>query len=119
MKDKSNSSSFKHAFDGIFSAYKTEKHLRFHFFVTLFIIIFGFLYKLNRFEWISILIVIGLVIQAELLNTAVEKLLDYTKPEIHPTAKVIKDIAAGAVLIASITAAIVGIIIFLPKLLSW
>src|SRR5699024_12485109 len=85
--------------------------------LTLFIVIIGFIFKLNRFEWMSILIVIGLVIHAELLNTAIEKLLDYTKPEIHPKAKIIKDMAAGAVLIASIIAAIVGIIIFLPKLL--
>lgn len=117
MKDRRSIISFKNAFDGIVSAYKTEKHLRFHFLVTLFIVIIGFIFKLNRFEWMSILIVIGLVIQAELLNTAIEKLLDYTKPEIHPKAKIIKDMAAGAVLTASIIAAIVGIIIFLPKLL--
>jgi len=69
-------------------------------------------------EWAAIILVIGFVLMAELFNSVIEKLIDYLKPEIHPAAKVIKDAAAGGVLIAAITAVIIGALIFIPKLIQ-
>lgn len=65
-------------------------------------------------EWIGIAIVIGFVLTAEVFNTAIEEVMNHIQPEIHPAAKKIKDIAAAGVFVASITAFIVGLLIFLP-----
>jgi undecaprenol kinase len=64
---------------------------------------------------LAVVFAIGIVIVAEMLNTAIEKLTDMVSPEINPKAKVVKDLAAGSVLMASITAAVIGLIVFLPK----
>src|SRR5699024_10980285 len=84
----------------------------------LLVLIFGFIFPLSTLEWILLLLMIGFVISSELLNTAVEVMLDYLKPEWHPLAGAIKDLTASSVLVASTIAAIVGTIIFLPKLIE-
>ena len=69
-------------------------------------------------ELAIIIVVIGLVISMELINTSIEYVVDMAMPEVHPLAKLSKDIAAGAVLITTIVALIVGLIIFLPKIIA-
>ena len=76
-----------------------------------------FYFEITLHEWIAVVCAIGIVIVSEILNTAIEKLTDMVSPEIHPKAKVVKDLAAGAVLMASIVAAVIGLIVFLPKIL--
>jgi len=75
-----------------------------------------FFFGITRTEWIVIILCIGVVIAAELFNTAIERLVDLVSPERHPIAGQVKDIAAGAVLVCAVAAAIIGIIIFLPYL---
>lgn len=81
-------------------------------------ICFGFLLKIGSKEWIAIIFSISLVFSFELINSAVEKLADVVSPEIHPVIKKAKDLAAAAVLVSSIAALIIGLLIFIPKVLA-
>jgi diacylglycerol kinase (ATP) len=78
----------------------------------------GFLLNLSRAEWLWIILAIGLVLAAEIFNTAIEKLTDLVQEEKHPKAGQVKDLAAGAVLVLAITALLIGIIIFVPRLMD-
>lgn len=95
-----------------------EHNTRIHFAATLLVCVAGICFGLSAAEWVAIVIVIGFVWVTEALNTAIERLCDHVEPARHPAIAAIKDIAAGAVLIAAITAAITGIIIFLPHAIS-
>lgn len=106
--------SFKYAIEGILSALKTEPNLKFHFIAAALVIFLGWLFLISTLEWIILITMMGLVISLELTNTAIEALVNYLIPNIHPVAKKVKDISAGAVLIASITALIIGLLVFLP-----
>lgn len=108
--------SFGYAWKGIRSCIGKEQNLSFHFIVAAIVIIAGLFFGISPTEWTIIILCIGLVIAMELLNTAIEKLVDMISPKRHPIAGQIKDIAAGAVLICAVTAAIIGIIIFAPYL---
>ncbi|WP_164216174.1 diacylglycerol kinase family protein [Virgibacillus sp. YIM 98842] len=116
MKDKKKSIGFSYAWNGLREAAKLERNFRIHLLFAVLVIISGFLFKLAPSEWAIIIFVIGFVLVTELINTVIEKVIDYIKPDIHPTAKLIKDYAAGAVLAAAITAVLIGLIIFVPKL---
>lgn len=109
--------SFKYAFSGIYQALKEEPNLKFHFAAALLVIILGWILGITETQWIIVIILIGLVIAVELTNTALEAVVDSFTIKEHPGAKLAKDISAGAVLVVAITAAIVGVIIFLPPLL--
>lgn len=108
--------SFKYAFCGIYFAIKTQQNLQIHIFAALVVILLGFVYKLDRIEWSLVTFSIGLVISAELINTAIENLTDLVSPDYNKKAGQIKDIAAGAVLVCAITAALIGLYIFLPRI---
>lgn len=108
--------SFKHAFNGLFSAIKFELHLKFHVLATGVVLVCGFSFDVSATEWCVLLLCIGIVLSAELFNTAIEKWLDYTHPEQHKTVGFVKDVSAAAVLILSIVAAIIAGIIFIPKM---
>lgn len=108
--------SFKYALEGFTAAVKEEPNLKIHFFIAFLTILAGVWFKITKLEWIIITIMIGLVISVELTNTAIEAVVDYLIQEKHPGAKIAKDIAAAAVLIAATTAAVTGLIIFLPYL---
>ncbi|WP_245843792.1 diacylglycerol kinase family protein [Oceanobacillus rekensis] len=116
MKDKRRRIGFSYAWNGIKEIYKTEYNFRIHLIAAVLAIVAGFTFHLSNMEWAIIVLVIGLVLMAELINSVIEKMIDYLKPEIHPSAKIIKDVAAGVVLITAIIALIVGLLIFLPKL---
>ena len=115
-KEKNIINSFKYAFEGIFTALKAEKNMKIHFIIMLLVIILGIMLKISSVEWIICIILFGFVISLELVNTAIENTVDLITQEKHPKAKIAKDVAAGAVLIAAITAAIIGLIIFVPKI---
>ncbi|BDH62264.1 diacylglycerol kinase [Lysinibacillus sp. PLM2] len=106
--------SFGYAFQGIFSALK-QQNMKIHVGTMLIVIIAALLTGLSLLEWLIIIIVISLVIGAEMINSAIESVVDLASPKIHPLAKQAKDIAAGAVLVFAITSVIVGLLIFVPK----
>ena len=104
-----------HAFNGIKMAFKEEPNFRIHVVATIMVLAAGLYFKLSTTEWLAIVIVIGLVLLTELLNTAIENIADFISPERHEKIKTIKDIAAAAVLISAIVALVVGLLVFVPK----
>ena len=106
--------SFKYAFQGIAAALKEEPKLIFHLLTGLIVLIISFILGISRQDWTIIIFLIGFVIAVELTNTAIEAVVDQFTDQIHPGAKLAKDISAGAVLIAAITSAIIGIMVFWP-----
>ena len=108
--------SFKYAFSGLAAASKQEPNLKIHLFFALLVTVSGIVFGISQFEWIVIVAMTGLVISVELTNTAIEAVVNHFTSEIHPGAKLAKDISAGAVLVVATTAAIVGLIVFLPYL---
>ena len=110
--------SFQHAVRGVQSALGSEVHLRFHAGATVMVIGLGFYLDLNHMEWALVALSIAAVWSAELLNTAVEALTDLVSPAYHPLAGKAKDVAAGAVLLAAIGAAVVGLIVFGERVLA-
>ena len=118
MKKGSLVNSFKYAIEGIIVNLKTERNLRIHFLVSVLVILFGFILKISLYEWIACIVLFGLIISLELMNTAFEKLVDLCMPKINPNAKFIKDTAAASVFISAIMSIIIGIIIFLPKIIN-
>lgn len=110
--------SFTYAWNGIRSCVGKEQNLSFHLIATAIAIIAGFLFHITRGEWIALIFCIGMVIAAELFNTAIERVVDLVSPQYHPLAGAAKDIAAGAVLICAATAAVIGLVIFIPYLIG-
>lgn len=108
--------SFGYAWKGIRCCIGKEQNLSFHLIATAITVTAGFALGINRTEWIVVILCIGVVIAAELFNTAIERLVDLVSPERHPLAGQVKDIAAGAVLVCAATAAIIGVTLFLPYL---
>lgn len=107
---------FGYAFSGIGYAFKTQLNFKFHIAALLVTAIAGWYFTLSINEWLWIIAAAAIVLITELLNTAIEVLVDLVSPNFNPKAKIIKDVAAGAVLIAAIGAAIIGLIIFIPKI---
>ncbi|MGD9475825.1 MAG: diacylglycerol kinase family protein [Eubacteriaceae bacterium] len=110
--------SFTFAIQGIIYTLKTQQNMRIHFLVGAMAVIAGFVFKISTPEWLALVIVICFVLILEILNTAIETLVDLYTEEYHHLAKVAKDTAAGAVLIAAIMSICVGLIIFVPKLIA-
>ena len=109
--------SFKYAFDGIYTGIKEEQNMKIHITIMILVIIFGIILKISKAEWIIFIILFGLVISMELINTAIENTVDLITKEKNEQAKIAKDVAAGAVLVSAIASAIIGLIIFVPKIL--
>ncbi|WP_112181345.1 MULTISPECIES: diacylglycerol kinase family protein [Paraliobacillus] len=108
----------KYALNGIKYAVRSENNMKIHFVILLIVIGLGLAFQLSIVEWMLLSLTIGSVLICELLNTAIEDLLDYLAPEIHPTVGKIKDLTAGAVLIAALVSLIVGSLVFIPKILA-
>lgn len=109
--------SFKHALRGIGVIFKTQHNAWLHGLAAIIVIFLGFWLNISEGEWAVILLSITSVLTAEAFNTAMEFDIDLTSPTYHPYARDTKDVAAGAVLITAIGATIVGLIIFVPKLI--
>lgn len=116
LKENKDFIGFSFAWNGL-KVMVTERNFRIHLIATLLVIIVGLYLRLHAIEWAIIVVVIGIVLISETINSAIEQVIDYLKPDIHPTAKLIKDISAGSVLLASFIAITVGAIIFLPKII--
>lgn len=113
----SRAASFKVAFAGIWHAISTQRNFQTQLIIGVLVIIGAFLTKFNRFEWLILLLMVALVLFAELLNTVIEVVVDLAvKEELLPDAKIAKDVAAAAVLLLSLTAVVIGLILFLPHL---
>lgn len=108
--------SFKYAFHGIFLLISREHNAWIHCFAAVCVITAGIFVGLSSMEWIVICLCIGLVLSAEAVNSAIEALADRVSPAYDEAIKRTKDLAAGAVLLLAIASAVVGLIIFLPKL---
>ncbi|VDN46102.1 undecaprenol kinase [Petrocella atlantisensis] len=118
MKNRNLRSSFSHAFNGIIQAFKTERNVKLHTMFGLLAILFGVYFRISVLEWLIVVLTIGFVIVAELLNTAIEYTVDMVCGKTYnELAKYSKDIAAGATLVAAIVAMIIGAIIFIPKII--
>jgi diacylglycerol kinase (ATP) len=107
---------FFYAFNGIRLSFKAGGNFRFHIFAAIAVIVLGFYFKISNLEWVAITLCITIVLAAETFNTCIEKLTDFISPERNKNAGEVKDLAAGAVLLAAIGAAITGLIIFIPYL---
>ena len=110
--------SFNYAIEGLMSALQNEKHMKFHTLSAILIVILAILTNASKVEILLVSISVAFVIITELINTAVEALVDLISPERHPLAKLAKDVAAGAVLVAAINAVCVGYLLFYDKLLD-
>lgn len=108
--------SFEHAGSGIKVFLKTTHNAWVEIVIGALVVWLGFVFSISQTEWLFLILCIGFVLTAEAFNTALEFDIDLTSPEYHEYAKYTKDVAAGAVLISSITAVIIGLIIFIPKI---
>ena len=119
MKPESQSNfmvSLKCAFAGLRYAFSTQRNFRFHLFAAVIVMITALWLKVSLSGWVALILTVSSVLVIELLNTAVEVIVDFISPEYHPLAKTAKDLAAGAVLLVAITAVLVGIVVLGPPL---
>lgn len=110
--------SFYYAGKGIITLFRSEPNAQIHLVLMTAAIILGFSFQIPCMEWLILLLTFAMVLAAEGFNTAIEFLTDLVSPDYHELAGKTKDVAAGAVLITAIVAAIIGCIIFLPRILA-
>lgn len=110
--------SFGYAGRGIKIVFGSEANMKIHIVIATVVVICGFALRINVTEWCLCLLCIGLVVGAEMMNTAIENVVNLASPTFHPLAGKAKDIAAGAVLICAIISVIVGLLIFVPKIFN-
>lgn len=108
--------SFGYALSGISAAVQKERNMQIHIFSGIAAICFSVFFSISKMEWLFILLAIGGMLCLELLNTAVERVVDLVTEEYHPIAKQAKDMAAGAVLVYACISVLIGLIIFVPKI---
>lgn len=105
-----------YAFKGALLLLKTEASIKIQFVIAIIVTLAGFYFKISHTEWIVQILAIGVVMSLEGVNTAIEEIANFIHPERHKKIGLIKDIAAGAVFIASVFACIIGLVIYLPKI---
>lgn len=109
----------RNALAGIWYAIKSERNLQIHGIIACGVVLFGLVWRITLLEWSILIICIGLVIGLELMNTAIEAVVDLSVgTQYHPLAKIAKDVAAGAVIVATICSVIIGALIFIPYILK-
>ncbi|HEX5155352.1 MAG TPA: diacylglycerol kinase family protein [Parafilimonas sp.] len=108
---------FVNAFNGIQYFFKTERNGKIQLFVSFLVMLTGFYFRLSPTEWVFIFLCIGAVLAMEMLNSALEHLCNMVHHDYHPVIKIIKDVSAGAVLFTSVMSVLIGLVIFLPKIL--
>jgi diacylglycerol kinase len=118
-RSTSRISAFKHAFAGWWYVIKTQRNAWIHALATSLAVALGIFLKLDLGSWATLFLAIGLVWTAEFVNTALEAIVDLASPEMHPLAKVGKDVGAAAVLIAALVAVVIGILVLGPPLIAW
>lgn len=115
MKARRFFRSFRFAAEGIKTALKHEQNIRFHILAAVVVVAAGLLTGLSLLEWLVVIVLIGGMMALEMVNSAIERVVDLATSELHPLAKQAKDMAAGAVLVFAVASAIIGLLIFLPK----
>ncbi|MEL6389838.1 MAG: diacylglycerol kinase family protein [Bacteroidota bacterium] len=110
---------FRCALNGLIIAFDEEPHFKFHVVATVLVVIAGVLLQVDTRSWLILALAVGLVMSTELLNTAIENICDFLTTEQHPAIKRIKDVAAGAVLVSSITAVVIAVLVFGPLVMSF
>jgi rRNA maturation RNase YbeY len=115
-KNSSLIQSFGWAIEGIVATVRSERNMKIHLVIAVLVVIAGFVVKLNISTWAIIIICIALVFAGEMTNTAIENLVDLASPELHPKAKLAKDISAGMVLVLAIGSVAIGLIVFIPAI---
>jgi diacylglycerol kinase len=110
--------SFGFAFNGLKVLIREEHNARIHLIAVICVIIASLAFKISTLEWIAVVVAFGFVIAMEIVNSAIEGISDFISPDNHEMIKKIKDLSAAAVLIAAITAFIIGLIIFVPKIVE-
>ena len=110
--------SFRYAFAGLGVLFREEQNSWIHTLAAILAVIIGFVFHIRPWEWVAIVIVIGMVFTAEIINSSLERTADFVKAERDERKRDIKDLGAAAVLMCAITAAIVGMIVFLPKIIN-
>ncbi|MDR9399232.1 diacylglycerol kinase family protein [Salibacter sp.] len=108
--------SFSFAIQGIKTLFREEDNAKVHVLTAVIVIIGGFYFDISHVEWMLIAIAIGFVLVTEIVNTALENICDYLTEETDPLIKRIKDLSAGAVLISALTAIVIGLIVFIPRI---
>lgn len=116
MKSRSLIESFNYAVSGIICSLKTEKNMRIHFIIAFIVLITSLFFDLTKVELLMLSVSIAFVLMAEMINTAIERVVDLATKEFHPLAQLSKDIASGGVLIAAINSIVVGYLIFFDRL---
>jgi len=107
------------ALQGIKQFFSRDRNGKIQIVIGITAIVLGFTVSLTSFQWLLVLFCIGLVISLEMINSAIEKYCDLVTTDFHPGIKTIKDVAAGAVLVASLMSLIIGLIIFIPALVEF
>lgn len=118
-KNKTFFDSFRYAFQGVATAFKEERNMRFHIFSAIVVLICSYFLSLSVNEWLWIILIVFLVIIMEIINTIIENITNLVSPNYNLLAKKIKDMAAAVVLITSFMALLIGGIILLPKIINF
>jgi diacylglycerol kinase (ATP) len=108
---------FLYALKGLAEGIKSQLNMKVHIVIAAVILLTGYLLSIEPHEWKWLIICIGFVLATELINTAIEYLVNFISPDYHPLAGKIKDLSAAGVLIAALTALIIGLIIFVPRIM--
>ncbi len=111
--------SLRHAWDGGCYVVRSQRNFRLHLLAAGVMGVAGWVVRLTRWEWVALLLTVGLVLAVEMANTVAETLVDLVSPTYHPLAKQAKDVAAGAVLLVAFIAVAVGVLLFGPPLLRF
>lgn len=109
---------FGYAWEGVRTLFSGEAHAKIHLLAAILVIAAGFIFSISKWEWCAVILCIGIVFLAEGFNTAIEKLCDKVSPQRDPLIKIAKDVAAGSVLLFVMSAVVVGLIVFIPKIIN-
>lgn len=115
---KKRAKSFGYAFSGLKILISEEHNARIHLVVSILVVTLGFYLNISSLEWVALILCIGFVFVLEIINSSIENIADFIEPERNQDIKKIKDLAAAAVLLGSLTAVIIGLVIFVPKLVQ-
>ena len=109
--------SLGYAASGIYQFFRRERNGQIQGMIALLVIIAGFFFNVTKIEWVSLLVCTALVVSLEMLNSAIERICNMYTTEFHPAIKIIKDVAAAAVLWSAVLSLVIGLLIFVPYLI--
>lgn len=110
--------SFKYAIDGIFYTLSSQPNFRFHLLAVICVTLAGLYFSISASEWLTLIFTFNMILVAEMINTSIESIVDLITVERHQFAKTAKDVAAGTVLVSAVLSVIIGLVIFIPKIIN-